>query len=47
MTLFCMLGGVALKFQEEQAVSELGHTPIPSCQLGQSSDQVELNREGW
>ena len=30
----------------EQAVAELGHTRIPSCQLGQFSDQVEPDRLG-
>ena len=30
----------------QQAVAELGHTRIPSCQLGQSSDQVEPDRVG-
>ena len=28
----------------KQAVAELGHTRIPSCQLGQCSDQVEPDR---
>ena len=31
---------------KEQAVAELGHTRIPSCQLGQCSDQVEPDRVG-
>ena len=30
----------------KQAVAELGHTRIPSCQLGQCSDQVEPDRVG-
>ena len=30
----------------KQAVAELGHTRIPSCQLGQRSDQVEPDRVG-
>ena len=30
----------------KQAVAELGHTRIPSCQLGQCSDQVEPDRLG-
>ena len=31
---------------QKQAVAELGHTRIPSCQLGQCSIQVKLNRVG-
>ena len=30
----------------KQAVAELGNTRIPSCQLGQCSDQVESDRVG-
>ena len=30
----------------QQVVAELGHTRIPSCQLGQCSDQVEPDRVG-
>ena len=30
----------------KQAVAELGRTRIPSCQLGQCSDQVEPDRVG-
>ena len=30
----------------KQAVAELGHTRITSCQLGQCSDQVEPDRLG-
>ena len=30
-----------------QAVAELGHTRIPSCQLSQCSDQVEPDRVVW
>ena len=30
----------------KQAVAELGHTRITSCQLGQCSDQVVPNRVG-
>ena len=30
----------------KQAVAELGHTRVLSCQLGQCSDQVERDRIG-
>ena len=34
------------KEKQIQAVAELGHTRISSCQLGQCSDQVERDRVG-
>ena len=39
--------GVIIGQNGEQAVAELGHTWIPSCQLGQCSDHVEPDRWYW
>ena len=35
-----------LNKNQKQAEADLGHTRIPSCQLGQCSDQVEPDRVG-